>query len=181
MEKLIVFTDGASSFAATPKAIAGWSLVIPDLNGTQFIRYGHIPMGTNNQGEIFGTFYLLHLLHTRKDLHFDIISDSQYTIKSINEWRHKWVLSNYDGIKNTNLLVPLFNMWDSHGNSRISWVKGHLKPDSTDLKDKLKVLGNNLADEYAVMGKKQQIRNQKDGGKNIRYVPFDEVSKFFEV
>lgn len=164
-----VYTDGASSFPSTPKAVAGWSLAIPDLKGTQFIRYGHIPRGTNNQGEIFGSYYLLHLLHKRKDLKFKIYSDSQYTIKSVTEWRKKWRLTNYEGIKNTNLLVPLFDMWDKHGGCSYQWVKGH-----TDNP------GNVLADKYAVMGKKRQVDNRKEEGINVRYVPFEEVAELFK-
>ncbi|BAU40197.1 ribonuclease H [Ralstonia phage RSP15] len=144
-------------------------MVVPDLNGTQFVRYGHIPMGTNNQGEIFGSYYLLHMMHKRTDLKFKIMSDSQYTIKSVTEWRKKWVLSNYAGIKNTNLLVPLFDMWDAHGGCRYVWVKGHADNP-----------GNILADKYAVMGKKQQVENRKEMGWNVRYVPFQEIEHLFK-
>lgn len=163
-----VFTDGASSFAGTTKAIAGWAMVVPDLKGTMFVRYGHLPGKTSNQGEIFGVYYAMVMLHKKKDIGLDIYSDSQYTIKSINEWRKKWALTFYDGIKNTNLLIPLFDMWDYHGNSKISWVKGHADHP-----------GNIMADKYAVMGKKQQIENRQEMGYDIRYVDFNETEMFF--
>lgn len=114
-----------------------------------YIRYGHLPApSSNNRGEIYGVLYAMQMLKHRKDWRIEIYSDSQYVVKSINEWRHKWKLYNYDGIKNEDLLVPLFNAWDEHNNASIKWVKGHIG-----------IRGNELSDEYAGLGGRNENIN----------------------
>lgn len=87
-------------------------------------------------------------------------SDSQYVVNSINEWRHKWKRSNYAGVKNGDLLIPLFEAWDEHGNAKITWVKGHVGTP-----------GNELADRYAGMGSKNEVYPEyKDLNNDIKYI-----------
>lgn len=125
-----------------------------------YIRFGHLPApSSNNRGEIYGVLYTILTFKDRKDFELDIYSDSQYVVKSINEWRHKWKLHNYVGIKNEDLLVPLFNAWDEHGNARISWVKGHAG-----------TRGNELADEYAGMGTRNEYISVMNDAYDIRRI-----------
>lgn len=141
--KITVWTDGSSIDNGKPECVGGWSAVF--MMGEQtFIRYGHLPApSSNNRGEIFGVLYTMMKFKNRKDWEIEIYSDSQYVVKSINEWRHKWKKSGYSGIKNPDLLIPLFEAWDEHGNAKITWVKGHAG-----------TRGNEMADEYAGLGSK---------------------------
>ena len=150
--RIEVWTDGSSHKNGKPDCIAGWSAVFM-MGKKTYIRYGHLEApSSNNRGEIFGVLYTLSSFQARKNWELEFHSDSQYVVKSINEWRRKWKLHNYVGIKNEDLFVPLFNMWDERGNAEISWVRGHIG-----------VRGNELADEYAGMGtRKQNVRVVND-------------------
>lgn len=162
-----IYTDGSSSHAGKSTATAGWAFVIPDLLGKMIVRYGHLPTGTNNQGELFGPLYFLYLFHTKKNWTFNIYSDSQYVIKSVTEWRRKWELMDYMDVKNTDLLLPLFELYDKHGNTKLHKVKGHSGN-----------LGNELADEWCGKGKKQEIINITNDVKDIKYIHWDDIPYF---
>lgn len=139
--RIEVWTDGSSMHNGKPNCYGGWSACFM-MGKKTFIRYGHLPPpSSNNRGEIYGVLYTMMTFKDRKDWDIQIYSDSQYVVKSINEWRHKWKKSNYEGIKNPDLLVPLFNAWDSHGRCKIDWVKGHAG-----------TRGNEMADEFAGCG-----------------------------
>jgi len=143
-----VWTDGSSMHNGKPECYGGWSAVFM-MGNKKYIRYGHLPApSSNNRGEIMGVLYTMELFKGKRDWNIQIRSDSQYVVNSINKWRHKWKLSNYEGIKNPDLLIPLFTAWDAHGNATINWVKGHAG-----------TYGNELADEYAGLGMKNIDRS----------------------
>lgn len=114
------------------------------MNNKKYVRYGHLPApSSNNRGEIAGVLYTMLTFGSKKDWEIQIYSDSQYVVNSVNKWRHGWKKNKYEGIKNPDLLIPLFEAWDKHGNAKIDWVKGHAG-----------TYGNELADEYAGYGSK---------------------------
>jgi ribonuclease HI len=159
--KIQVWTDGSSHKNGKPDCVAGWSAVFM-MGKKTYVRYGHLPApSSNNRGEIYGVLYSLMRFKERKDWELDIYSDSQYVVKSINEWRHKWKRHDYVGIKNEDLFVPLFNAWDEHGNSKINWVRGHTG-----------VRGNELADEYAGMGTRQDRTVVMNDAYDIRFIEY---------
>lgn len=142
--KLQVWTDGSSKDNGKPHCVAGWSAVFM-MGKKTYIRYGHLSApSSNNRGEIYGVLYTMMSFKAKTDWDIEIFSDSQYVVKSINEWRHGWKRNKYEGIKNPDLFIPLFKAWDEHGRAKISWVKGHAG-----------VRGNELADEYAGCGTKK--------------------------
>lgn len=161
-----VYTDGSSSKNGKPDCIAGWAFVIPDFHGKMIVRYGYLPEGSsNNKGEIIGVLKACEMF-SKQDYFLPVIhSDSRYVINSCNEWRKDWANSNYEGVKNINLLKPLFDFIDTSRNKPIlKWVKGHAGN-----------VGNELADKYCGMGKRQEIVNQKDDKFDIRFIPYDEL------
>lgn len=146
-----IWTDGSSMHNGKPNCFAGWSAVFM-MGDKTYIRYGHLsPPSSNNRGEIMGVLFAMMLLKHKKDWKLEIYSDSQYVVKSVNEWRHKWKRNNYQGIKNPDLLIPLFNAFDEHGNATIQWVKGHAG-----------IRGNELADEYAGLGMQNYDRTMSN-------------------
>jgi ribonuclease HI len=169
--KITVWTDGSSHHNGKPNCVAGWSAVFM-MGKKTYIRYGHLPApSSNNRGEICGVLYAIQTFNHRKDWELEIYSDSQYVVKSINEWRRKWKLHNYVGIKNEDLFVPLFNAWDEHGNASISWVRGHTG-----------VRGNELADEYAGMGSNNEhlfVSNDAYDIKRIEWI--EECQKLLKI
>ena len=156
---LEVYTDGSSMHNGKPNCYGGWSAAFV-MNNKTYIRYGHLPVpSSNNRGEIYGVLYTIMTFKARKDFKIKIFSDSQYVCKSINEWRHKWKRNNYDGVKNPDLLIPLFNAWDEHGNATIEWVKGHNGHP-----------GNELADEYAGCGMRSVDRTTNNAHFDIQMI-----------
>lgn len=172
MTPIHIYTDGSSRLNGKPDCTAGWAMAIPDFQGRMFIRYGHLPApSSNNKGEIMGVLYAMSLFSKQNKFQPIIHSDSQYVIKSCNEWRHNWARSNFSGIKNRNLLVPLFNMLDeSTCRQELIWVKGHAG-----------LRGNELADEFCDYGCRQVIMDKNDHISNIKYIdpkdlPYDYLS-----
>ena len=145
-----IYTDGSSMHNGKPDCVGGWSACYV-MGKKKYIRYGHLPApSSNNRGEIYGVLYTIMTFVNKPDWKLHIYSDSQYVVKSINEWRHKWKKKNYDGVMNADLVLPMFDAWDKHGNAEISWVKGHMGN-----------AGNELADEFAGCGMRNIDRTMK--------------------
>lgn len=160
--ELVIYTDGSSLNNGKENCVGGWSAIFV-LNEKLYIRYGHLSaQSSNNKGEIGGVLYSINLLRGKKDWKLKMVSDSQYVVKSINEWRHKWVKSNYDGIKNREYLVPLFTLWDEHGGSTIEWTRGHVGTKY-----------NEVADEWAGRGMRNIIMEKSDDKVDIKFISED--------
>lgn len=159
---MILYTDGSVQHNGKPEGYAGWAMV-NDRPDKLTVRYGHFkPTSTNGRGEIGGVLYALALFwQSRVPLHF--ISDAQYVIRSINEWRHKHKHYDYEGIKNVDMLRPLYHLWDAHGLSKIEWVKGHSG-----------VRGNEIADVWCDKGCRGKIENVQNKNADIRFVSHEE-------
>ena len=160
--ELVIYTDGSSLNNGKENCVGGWSAIFL-LNGKMYIRYGHLSaQSSNNKGEIGGVLYSINMLRNKKDWKLKMVSDSQYVVKSINEWRHKWVKNDYEGIKNHEYLVPLFTLWDEHGNSSIEWTRGHV---GTKF--------NEVADEWAGRGMRNIIMEKSDDKVDIKFISED--------
>lgn len=160
-----IYTDGSSSKNGKPECFAGWAMCAV-IGEKKFIRYGYLPPpSSNNKGEIMGVLYGMLMFH-KSSLELAFLSDSQYVVKSINEWRHAHKKTRYDGIKNADLLVPLYDMWDEHDKSRIGWVKGHNGDP-----------GNELADYWAGKGKIQSVQSCKDAYMDLEYVTHTQIEQ----
>jgi ribonuclease HI len=179
MQILECFTDGSSHGNGKPHCTGGWSFVTW-IENRLVVRYGHLPApSSNNKGEIAGVLYGVHKFGDIPGLQLDFYSDSQYVVKSINEWRHKHKTSNYAGIKNPEMLIPLYTKWDScSAKCQISWVKGHesfqgLKTrfPNMDL-EKIKRIhkGNEAADEYCGLGSANKDRSINNEFADIKMV-----------
>lgn len=160
--KIEIWTDGSSKDNGKPNCVAGWSCVF-FLGGKMYVRYGHLGApSSNNRGEIMGVLYAMKMLKDKPEWQLDIHSDSQYVVKSITEWRRKWAVNKYEGVKNIDLLLPLFNEWDARGNATIKWVKGHAG-----------TRGNEIADQFAGYGMKNYASEKADALVNIKMVEKD--------
>lgn len=163
-----VYTDGSSKGNGKPECVAGWSFVSM-LDKHKFVRYGHIPAtASNNIGEIMGVLYGT-LLYADTDVALRFHSDSKYVVNSINTFRHKHALTDYAGIKNTDLLIPLYTAWDKSNRHMIKWVKGHAGD-----------VGNELADEYAGLGCKNIDRTFVGEYANIKLVQYNTIIEMIQ-
>lgn len=156
-----IYSDGGSN-PRTNQA-AGWAFAIRPTVGEQWkVFFGHLPPpSTNNIAELSGVINSLKLLWAfsgkgeRRIPKVTIWSDSQYTIKSVLEWRPKWEYQGFPD-KNTDLIKELFRIYDlvcSICEVELKWVKGHAGHE-----------GNELADHWATAAKNDSnflVENQK--------------------
>lgn len=156
-----IYTDGSSIDNGKPTCVGGWSCVFY-IGKKMYVRYGHLTApSSNNRAEITGVLYAITTLQD-KPWSITIHSDSQYVVKGINEWRHNWKKKNYDGVKNIDLLLPLYNAWDKHGSAKIEWVRGHIG-----------ISGNETADKYASYGSRNVNMNHITENVNIQMLEAD--------
>jgi ribonuclease HI len=77
---------------------------------------------TNNRMELRGVIEGLKLL--KEPCQVEVVSDSSYVIKAINEWLEGWVRKNFMKVKNVDLWEAYIEASELHIVSG-TWVKGH--------------------------------------------------------
>lgn len=142
MIKLEFWTDGSSDNNKAKNA--GWSTVLLIPEKKPIIWYGHLETpSTNNQGEMLGIMCALYLGKTFNDKFglsdVDVFSDSQYSIDMLDPNCLKSANKNVEYIR---LGIAIQNQ--IRGKIEFIKVKGHSG-----------IFGNELADKFAVLGRKQ--------------------------
>lgn len=140
-----IYSDGGS-FPATTKA-AGWAFAIAPLSKEKPWRvfYGHLPPpSTNNIAEMLGALnamrfmYRFHLKSGRMLPPVTIISDSQYVIKGITEYRIKWEIEGWPET-NHQIWCDIFDVFYKLRevcNLNFKWVRGHVGNEGNEIADK---------------------------------------------
>lgn len=159
---ITIYTDGASTQVnkqtyiadnEIPLFEAGWAMCIKTPKKT-LVRYGYLPVpSSNNRGELIAVIEALEFIKgVKSDETFKVISDSQYVTKGINEYMRNWYKKDWDNVKNPDLWKHTWGLWeDVKHKTTVEWVRGH---DGNE--------GNELADTYAVHGKKRYVPNKKE-------------------
>ncbi|AXF41458.1 putative RNaseH ribonuclease [Acinetobacter phage SH-Ab 15599] len=148
---LEIWTDGGTTNNGKADAFGGWSFVGIENGKKPIIGFSeHCPgIITNNRCEIMGVIAaILHL--ATPDRKLIIRSDSQYVVKTVNEWRHGWARKkDQSAILNKELFEQLFHLVDNNHVS-LEWVKGHASS-----------VGNNIADFWATKAMKKEKPTEK--------------------
>lgn len=124
-QHFVIYTDGACS--PNPGQSA-WGAVILSSQMHELKRAsGSLGHGTNQTAEISAALEALKLVPAGSSV--KLVSDSQYVLKGISEWRQGWIKrgwrnANHDPIANKELWVQLFAVVDSL-KVTTEWVKGH--------------------------------------------------------
>lgn len=124
--KWTAYTDGAC--APTNPGPAGWGAVVIAPDGkTETDHYGYIGLGTNQIAEL--TAALEGLQVVPEGAVVELVSDSQYVLKGLSEWRAGWERKGYRNAKgepvaNLALWKKLFAVADARKVST-RWVRGH--------------------------------------------------------
>jgi ribonuclease HI len=123
MKKITIYSDGSSLGNPGP---GGWGTILSfkdikkELSGSE-------DNTTNNRMELLGAIKGLEALKEPCDV--EIISDSSYVVKGINEWLSGWIKNNWRNsqkkeVKNTDLWKQYIEVSSKH-NIKAIWVKGH--------------------------------------------------------
>ena len=118
MKKITLFSDGSALGNPGP---GGYGVILRygeserELSGAQ-------EHTTNNRMELLGVIEGLRALKEPCDV--DIISDSSYVVKGINEWLVNWIKKDFKKVKNPDLWRDYIEVSKPHKINAI-WVRGH--------------------------------------------------------
>jgi ribonuclease HI len=124
--KWTAYTDGAC--APSNPGPAGWGVVVIAPDGTtETDHWGFIGHGTNQIAELTAAIEGLSLVPEGAEV--ELVSDSQYVLKGLMEWRSGWERRGFrnskgEAVANLDLWRRLFAVADAR---RVTtrWVRGH--------------------------------------------------------
>jgi ribonuclease HI len=122
----LAYTDGAC--APSNPGPCGWGAVLVPPNGTgNTEHYGFIGPGTNQIAELSAAIEALNLIPAGAAI--ELVSDSQYVLKGISEWRVGWERRGFknskgEAVANLALWKRLFALVDAR-KVTTRWVRGH--------------------------------------------------------
>lgn len=119
-----VNSDGASKGNPGP---AGWGVTVECAGKLVHEEGGYLEVQTNQVAELMGALEGLRRVPAGATV--SLVSDSQYVVKGINEWRHGWVrkgwrTSSNEPVANKDIWVALLAEVDKR-TVTASWVRGH--------------------------------------------------------
>ncbi len=118
MKKITLFSDGSALGNPGP---GGFGTILK-FGANEKIIVGSEEYTTNNRMELLGVIEGLRAL--KEPCHVDIISDSSYVIKGINEWLKAWIQRDFAKVKNPDLWRLYTEVSTGHKVNGI-WVRGH--------------------------------------------------------
>lgn len=118
MKQVSLFCDGSS--LGNPGA--GGYCGILRYKGSEKIVRGGEAMTTNNRMELRAVIESLKVL--KEPCEVELVSDSSYVVKGINEWLEGWVKKEFAKVKNPDLWREYIEVAKPH-KVRAVWVKGH--------------------------------------------------------
>jgi ribonuclease HI len=163
----VIATDGACIGNPGP---GGWAFVYDNAGALTHASGSH-PATTNNRME--ATAIIMALTHLSPGERVCILSDSEITVKGLNEWRpgwkaRGWKKSNGKPVANRDLWIKLDELVEAVGNSvSFHWVRGHdghRLNEEADLYANLaatKVLGSTTGRVFPEAGQKTSTRTSE--------------------
>lgn len=121
----MVYADGAC--APSNPGPAGWGAVVIAPDGGETDHYGFIGPGTNQVAEL--TAATEGLKRVPLGTAVELVSDSQYVLKGLTEWRAGWERKGYrnskgEPVANLALWKQLYAAADAR-RVKTRWVRGH--------------------------------------------------------
>lgn len=122
----VLYTDGAC--APSNPGPSGWGAVLLPPQGAELTEhYGFIGHGTNQIAEL--TAAIEGLMRIPNGATVELVSDSQYVLKGLSEWRAGWERKGFrnskgETVANLALWRRLFALSDARKVST-RWVRGH--------------------------------------------------------
>ena len=130
MKKITLFSDGSALGNPGP---GGYGVVLR-YGDKEKELFGGEAHTTNNRMELLGAIEGLRAL--KEPCEVEIVSDSSYVVRGINEWLDAWVRKDFKKVKNVDLWKEYIEVSKSHKINAI-WVRGHNGHDENERCDKL--------------------------------------------
>lgn len=130
MKSIQLFSDGSSLGNPGPGGYGG--ILRYKENEKRFS--GGEDDTTNNRMELKGVIEGLKLL--KEPCSVEVISDSSYVVKAINEWLQNWIKKDFKKVKNVDLWKEYIEVAKPH-RIKATWVKGHAGHEENEICDGL--------------------------------------------
>jgi ribonuclease HI len=118
LKQITLYADGSSLGNPGPGGYGG----ILEYKGHTKEYSGGEDLTTNNRMELRGVIEGLKLL--QEPCYVEIVSDSSYVVKAINEWLSGWVAKEFKKVKNVDLWQEYLEVSKPH-TVKGTWVRGH--------------------------------------------------------
>lgn len=130
MKKITLFSDGSALGNPGP---GGYGVILRYGDKEREI-VGFEVHTTNNRMELLGVIEGLRAL--KEECEVEVISDSSYVVKGINEWLEGWIKRDFKKVKNPDLWRDYIEVSKPHKINAI-WVRGHDGHEENERCDKL--------------------------------------------
>ncbi|MDD2791067.1 MAG: ribonuclease HI [Sulfurimonas sp.] len=130
MKKITLFSDGSALGNPGP---GGFGTILR-FGATEKELVGGEAHTTNNRMELLGVIEGLKAL--KEPCKVDVVSDSSYVVKGINEWLVGWIKRDFKKVKNIDLWRAYIDAAEGHQINAI-WVRGHDGHEENERCDKL--------------------------------------------
>jgi len=118
LKQITLFSDGSALGNPGP---GGYGTILL-YNGKERVLSGGELHTTNNRMELLGVIEGLKVL--KEPCEVEVISDSSYVVKGINEWLTNWIKRGFKKVKNPDLWHEYVKVSEQHSVIG-TWVKGH--------------------------------------------------------
>jgi ribonuclease HI len=130
VKKITLFSDGSALGNPGP---GGYGTIIRYGEHEKEIVGGET-YTTNNRMELLGVIEGLKAL--KEPCEVEVVSDSSYVVKAINEWLDGWIKRDFKKVKNIDLWKEYIEVSSKHSVEAI-WVRGHDGHEENERCDKL--------------------------------------------
>lgn len=127
MDKIIAYTDGSAIDNGSSDSKCGWACKLI-YKGKSIVKSGKAHGKTNNQMEMYAVYQAMRSIHD-KTIPVEIISDSQYVIKTLNK--------QFNVGANADMWEYLFKEAEKFSDITFSWIKGHAGDQNNEEVDEL--------------------------------------------
>lgn len=118
MKKITLFSDGSALGNPGP---GGYGVILRFGDKERELS-GSDAHTTNNRMELLGVIEGLKAL--KEPCEVEIVSDSSYVVKGINEWLEGWVKRSFSKVKNPDLWQEYLRVAAAHKIKAV-WIRGH--------------------------------------------------------
>ena len=118
MKKITLFSDGSALGNPGP---GGYGVILR-FGDKEKELWGGDRYTTNNRMELLGAIEGLKAL--KEPCEVEIVSDSSYVVKGINEWLEGWIKRDFKKVKNPDLWQEYIKAATQH-KVNATWIRGH--------------------------------------------------------